>query len=469
MERHYRILFVVIISGTACKQQAPKTATVTFGQVIDRTGSNATPSWADSIRLAVGTANQALKQAGRSDLRFQVAEENSGNAPEMARAAALRLKQQGVKALITDSSQDAIAINMLEYDGDPAHALEMPVVCMACTTPAINDPRASDPDPVTQAALRNGKGWSFRTAMSSAYQARVLAHMLIAAGKNGDLNGDGHFKLSIYASDDPYGRGFADSLKKDILELAPRASVEQIFHDVKAVPGEYNWAADVKKLIDKHNENTGKNDGVPDTVVTISFAKFEIKFTKAYIESGTKVRLLHTHNFRAQRVLEALPGLLEGHEGTSQAVLGEGNSGRVFSDDLKALTGQPPAFRDSSAYDAAMSLMLATLQAMKRHNLDDAEQVTGAMIRDAMRAINDKNGEPVEAGIAGFARAVQFIHHGKAIDYQGASGPCDYDEHGDVVTQLARFRVQGQQFVDVEKFDCVHDRECPMLKEVGRK
>src|SRR5216684_284985 len=359
MERHYRILFVVIISGTACKQQAPKTATVTFGQVIDRTGSNATPSWADSIRLAVGTANQALKQAGRSELRFEVAEESSGNAPEMARAAALRLKQQGVKALITDSSQDAIAINMLEYDGDPAHALEMPVVCMACTTPASND---------------------------------------------------------------PYGRGFADSLKKDVLELAPRASVEQIFHDVKAVPGEYNWAADVKKLIDKHNENTGKNDGVPDTVVTISFAKFEIKFTKAYIESGTKVRLLHTHNFRAQRVLEALPGLLEGHEGTSQAVLGEGNSGRVFSDDLKALTGQPPAFRDSSAYDAAMSLMLATLQAMKRHNLDDAEQVTGAMIRDAMRAINDKNGEPVEAGIAGFARAVQFIRAGKAIDYQGASG-----------------------------------------------
>jgi hypothetical protein len=29
--------------------------------------------------------------------------------------------------------------------------------------------------------------------------------------------------------------------------------------------------------------------------------------------------------------------------------------------------------------------------------------------------------------------------------------------------------VQGQQFVDVEKFDCVHDRECPMLKDVGRK
>jgi len=31
------------------------------------------------------------------------------------------------------------------------------------------------------------------------------------------MNGDNHFKLGIYASDDPYGHGFADSLKKNVL------------------------------------------------------------------------------------------------------------------------------------------------------------------------------------------------------------------------------------------------------------
>lgn len=470
MPRIARIAVVAFAACLACNKQQdpPKTATITLGQVIDRTGSIATPSWADSIRLAVGTANQALKQAGRANLHFAIADANSGNAPEMSQAGALEVvKKQGAKAVITDSSQDDIAVNMLAYDGDPAHALEVPVVCMACTSPNINNPAATDSNAVKQAALRNSKGWNFRTNLSDAYQARVLAHMLVASA-GGDANGDKRVKVSIYASDDPYGRGFSESLKRDVLALSPTAAIEQIFHDVRAVPSEYNWAGDVAKLTDKQNENTGKADGVPDAVVSISFPKFEVGFTKAWVDSKTKVRLLHTHNFRAARVLEALSSAVEGQEGTSQAVLGDGNSARVFSDDLKALTGQAPAFRDAAAYDAATTLMLASLHAVKHHGLKDPEQVTGAMIRDSMRAINDRKGEPVEAGIAGFARAVQLIEEGKAVDYQGASGPCDFDAHGDVVAQLARFRVQGQ-FVDVEKYDCVRDRECPPLRQLGSK
>jgi len=133
---------------------------VVLGQDIDRTGSMATPSWAESIRLAVNTANAALKREGRA-VRFEVAEANSGNSPEQARAEALQLvKQQGAKAIITDSSQDDIAVNGLAYDGDPSHELGVPVVCMACTTPDINNPEAEDADPTKQAALRNVKGWN---------------------------------------------------------------------------------------------------------------------------------------------------------------------------------------------------------------------------------------------------------------------------------------------------------------------
>ena len=469
MTRVARVAAIAILACAACKQEAAKTATVTLGQVIDRTGSIATPSWADSIRLAVGTANQALKQAGQPDLRFALVDANSGNAPDMARLGAVQVvRKEGAKAIITDSSQDDIAIHMLSYEGDGSQALDVPVVCMACTSPNINNPAATDADPVKMAALRNAKGWNFRTTMSDVYQARVLAHLLLPKGPETDLNGDGRFKLAIYASDDPYGHGFSESLKKDVLHSAPDASVEQIFHDVKAVPAEYNWAGDVARLTDKRNESTGKTDGVPDAVVAISFPKFEIHFTKAYLESKTKVRLVHTHNFRAARVLEALSFAVEGQEGTSQAVLGDGNSARVFSGDLQALTGQLPAFRDAAAYDAAMTLMLATLHAVKQNRLENAELVTGAMIRDSMRSINDRSGEPVDAGIAGFARAAQLIRQGKTIDYQGASGPCDYDARGDVVAQLARFRVQSQ-FVDVEKFDCVSDRECPSIPKLGSK
>ena len=460
-------IVAALVACVGCKQEAPKTSTILIGQVLDRTGSIATPSWADSIRLAVGTANQALKQAGHLELRFEIADANSGNAPDMSRAGAQQLVKRGVKALITDSSQDDIAIGMLSYDGDASHALDVPVVCMACTSPQINKPEATDNDPVKQAALRNGNGWNFRTTMSDAYQAHLLAHLLTSGGKNGDVNGDGHFKLSIYASDDPYGHGFSESLKKDVMDLVADASVEQIFHNVKATPAEYPWASDVAKLTDKHNESTGKNDGLPDAVVVISFPKFEISFTKAYLDSGSKVRLVHTHNFRAARVLEVLSVAVDGQEGTSQAVLSDGDSARLFTEDLKALTGQVPAFRDATAYDAAMTVMLATMWAAKHNGLADPALVSGAMVRDSMRAINDQNGEPVAAGAAGFLRALQLIEQGKPINYQGASGPCDYDEHGNVVAQLARFRVAHGQFVDVEKFDCLHDAQCLPIEPTG--
>ena len=463
-----RILLALAFCAAACKPsgdapQSPKGSVIVLGQLIDRTGSIATPSWAESIRLAVAHANQVLKQSGKT-VRFEVAEANSGNAPEIARAGALQLvKQQNAKAIITDSSQDDIGVNMLNYDGDASHQLDVPIVCMACTSPAIGNPQAQDADPVKQAALRNGKGWNFRTTMSDAYQARMVVHMLVSAGQRGDVNGDGKFKLSIYASDDPYGHGFSDAIKGDTLKAHPGAIIEQVYHDVKANPAEYDWAADVAKVTDKKSH--AKADVLPDAVVEITFPKFSVGFTKAFLASGSKVRLVHTHNFRAARIIETLKASVEGQEGTSQAVLGEGTAAQAFAEDLKASTGQPPAFRDAAAYDAAMTVMLAALQAAERRHLPDAGLVSGAEIRDAMRAINDAKGERVSAGTAGVARALELIAAGKPLDYQGASGPCNFDERGDVVAQLARFQVQGGKFVDVDRFDCLKDPSCPQVHE----
>ena len=167
--------------------------------------------------------------------------------------------------------------------------------------------------------------------------------------------------------------------------VVPR--IEQVYHDVKANPAEYDWAADVAKVTDKKNQSTGRVDGTPDAVVEITFPKFSAGFTKAYLASASKVRLVHTHNFRAARIIETLKEAVEGQEGTSQAVLGEGESAQVFAEELKATTGQPPAFRDAAAYDAAMAIMLASLSAAEQRHLKDPGMVSGAEIRDTMRAI----------------------------------------------------------------------------------
>jgi ABC-type branched-subunit amino acid transport system substrate-binding protein len=300
--------------------------------------------------------------------------------------------------------------------------------------------------------------------MSDNYQARMLIRMLLSSGKNGDVNGDGKFKLSIYASDDPYGRGFANKLKALAEEYRPDALVEQIYVDVKVDPATYDWKTDVRKLTDNKNESSGKTDGVPDAVVEITFPKLSVGFTRAWLVASSKVRLVHTHNFRAVRMIEALHETLEGQEGTSQAVLGDGPSGATFAKDLRAATGQQPAFRDSAAYDAANSIVLAALVAVQSEKLADPAQLTGAQLRDALGRINVRGGEAVFAGIEGMARAMRLIQEGRPIDYAGASGPCDFDANGDVLAQLVRFRVENQVFVDLERFDCLKEKDCPPMQ-----
>src|SRR4051812_33942473 len=239
------LIVSALLAAVACKRE-PKPSIVRIGQDIDRTGSIATPSWSDSIRIAVETMNQALKQTGHGQVRFEVVEEDSGNVPDQARAAAIELvKREGAKALITDSSQDAIAVNMLAYERD--HLLDVPVVCMACTSPQIDDANATDENPARQSALRNEKGWNFRTTLSDSYQAGVVVRVLLGRGSQargggggrGEGEGTGSFKLGLSPGGDRTGAGSA-SARKDRPEAArPGAVVEQVPQAGKPPPPNY--------------------------------------------------------------------------------------------------------------------------------------------------------------------------------------------------------------------------------------
>jgi ABC-type branched-subunit amino acid transport system substrate-binding protein len=427
--------------------------TVKLGELLDRTGSIATPSWSASIDLAVHQVNSALEHDGQS-FRFVLVRGDSHNIPLTARAEAVELvHNKGAKAIITDSSQDDMAVHSLVLERDPAKRIEVPVVCVACTSPLINNPTAADADPMTQEALRNADGYNFRTTLSDAYQAKVLVHWMEASAPR-----RGSFKVGIYASDDPYGRGFSDALKSNLMQTANKAAIEQLYHPVQADAAKYDWSGDVRKLLDKHNENTGQEDGAPDFVVEITFPKFAAAFTKAFIAAKAQTKLVHTHNFRSVRVSAPIGALINGAEGTSQAVLGLGVGASAFAEELHAATGHPPAFRDAPAYDAAVLLMLG---ALTRLGSTAPSALTGAQIRDGMRHLSEKQGTHVPAGRAGLAQAVALIREGKPINYDGASGPCDFDLLGNIVADVVQFRYEKGDFVDLQRYACTQDPKCP--------
>jgi hypothetical protein len=453
-------LLLASLATAGCEKRGA--TVITLGVNLDRTGSIATKSWSDSVDLAVADANRGLQTAGHPEFQFAVAAANSHNAPDSAVTNAIDLvKNRSAKAIITDSSGDQIAQGMLAYDGDPAHDLRVPLVCMACTSSDLGDPNAVNANPVRQAALRNDKGWLFRTTVADSYQSRVVIRLLAEATDRAGGPRAGALHLAIWASDDPYGHSFAEALKREAAAQRPGAVVEAVFHPMNVDVVQYDWAGEVTKAL-------GARPADLDAVIEVSFPKFAAAFSRAFAANGAKTRFLHTHNFRSLRVLEPLGNIAERQEGTSQVNLGTGPSADTFAQELKSVTGFTPSFRDAPAYDAAMSVMLAAVVASHGATADPSK-VTGDAIRVAMHQISNKAGEKVFAGPTEFARAVHLAAAGKPFDYEGASGPCDFDAHGNIVAQLARFSVVKGDFADVDRFDCVSSPDCPQIALHGAR
>jgi len=62
-------------------------------------------------------------------------------------------------------------------------------------------------------------------------------------------------------------------------------------------------------------------------------------------------------------------------------------------------------------------------------------QTTGVAIHDAIRAVSQGDGQAVHSAIEG----MPLLATGKAVNYSGASGPCDFTPEGDIITCKFRF------------------------------
>jgi branched-chain amino acid transport system substrate-binding protein len=64
-----------------------------------------------------------------------------------------------------------------------------------------------------------------------------------------------------------------------------------------------------------------------------------------------------------------------------------------------------------------------------------AKDTTGTAIKDNIRKISQGGGKPVDNAVDG----IKAITAGEKVDYSGASGPCDFDEKGDILDCKFRF------------------------------
>lgn len=479
----------------------PRGSLVAIGAVIDQTGAVARPAWRDATEMAVEHANEGLALAGGlADLAFVLRFSDSTSVPRVAATRAARLvRERGVVGIVSDTTTDTVAIGASMYDADPDNDLAVPLVCMACASPELNDPLAAHPNLVTQRTLRDRDSWIFRTAADANPESIALLNAAHELGVGGDVNRDGTWKIAVYVIDDDLGNAYFESIRRARDRLYPRSNpdgtlradglqLEIVRHPPAVDANTYDWQSDLARLVDERNESPGVNplmlrtgepipdvifDGRPDTIIEVTAPLFAASITRAYLEAGDAVRniqFLHHHNWRHDTTLIKLVTLnLENQGGISHATLDNcESSGTIFRDAFLARGAPQIGLWDAQAYDATMSLQLAAVIAIVDNGLVRPSDVTGAQIKAALpRVAGGPDAEPVVAGPAGFAAAVEAIRAGRAIDYVGASGPVDFDANGNVRNDFVRYRLEGTRFETELVYGCVADPEtCATRSEV---
>jgi ABC-type branched-subunit amino acid transport system substrate-binding protein len=117
-------------------------------------------------------------------------------------------------------------------------------------------------------------------------------------------------------------------------------------------------------------------------------------------------------------------------------------------------TGQPSADIGSQPFElAAKRLGIAEPDSYECQATDwisivaltiaKAKEATGQALRDNVRKITQGNGQKVSTAVEG----LKLLAEGKEINYEGASGPCDFTDSGDIFDCKFRYvKVEGGKF-----------------------
>jgi ABC-type branched-subunit amino acid transport system substrate-binding protein len=362
-------------NGASPAQQNTADGTLTIGTLLPQTGSLAflgPPEFA-GVDLAIKEINEAGGVLGKDVAKID--SDSGDTSTNIASQSVDRLLSQNADVIIGAASSGVSKTVIDKITG--AGVVQI--------SPANTSPDFTDyPD----------KGLYFRTAPSDVLQGRILGDLIIA---------DGNASVGILALQDAYGTGLADNVAKSI-EGANGEVVEKIIYDPKAA----EFTAEVSQL----------KAADPQAIVVIGFdetAKIIQELAKQGIgpQDGKPLYLVDGNTGNA--LGEQLPaGLLEGVKGT---IPGADTSG----DFRQRLLEVDPKLQDFSyaaeSYDAAIIAALGAVAADSDAGKDIAEKLVEVTT----------GGEKCES----FQDCKALAEAGTDFDYDGVSGPVEFDENGD--------------------------------------
>lgn len=367
-------------SAPAASSAAPAAAqgdgTLTIGTLLPSTGSLAflgPPEFA-GVKLAVKEINEAGGVLGKPVV--QIDTDSGDTSTNIASQSVDKLLQQKADAII----------------GAASSSVSLSVIDKITGAGVVQFSPANTSDQFT---TYNDKGLYFRTAPPDVLQGRVLGDLIVA---------DGSDTVAILALQDAYGTGLADNTQKAV-EASGGQVVEKVIYDPKAA----EFSADVAKI----------KAANPKAIALIGFDETK-KIVPELVKQGLttdKVKLYFVDGNLANYGTgnDGFPkGTLKGAKGTLP--------GAAAPEDFqKRMKEVDPSLKDFSygpeSYDAANLIALAAVAANS-----DAGPDIAAKLREV-----STGGEKCND----FKSCNELLKQGKDIDYDGVSGPIEFNEAGD--------------------------------------
>jgi branched-chain amino acid transport system substrate-binding protein len=369
---------------------------LTIGNLVPLTG-DLSPYGAAGQKageLALDEINAAIKKAG-SEQTVELVSEDSASDDQGGVQAARKLIADGSTCISGDyPSTGTVAV---------ARSVTVPEEVMLISPSSTAD-ALSDLD---------DEGLLARTAPPDGLQGKALADRM--EKELGGLEGK---TINIGARNDLYGTGFADSLEAE-LEARGATVAEKVVYDPEQPS--YNSEADTL------------TSGSPDNWVIIDFPETFAKLGPALARTGSwePTQTFITDGLSTSDLTELVgPEITEGMLGTAPGAF-SGEAPNAFDKLFEGAPGPPRNLFDANVFD---NVVLCYLGAVA------AGSTEGGEIAAALPDVTAPGG--AKYTFEELAQAVEALEKGEDIDYEGASGPIDWEENGD----LSRYIYDISQF-----------------------
>jgi branched-chain amino acid transport system substrate-binding protein len=245
------------------------------------------------------------------------------------------------------------------------------------------------------------------------YLVRTQPNTQLQIGKLGEFILSLKFKrVFVLAAQTP----FAAPSQKRLSEILPKGGSELvggIIYDKDKT----TFRSEIDQALRAKPDLIYLNGYTPDTTVVLK-ELFKAGYTGAKIAQGYAVN---------QKLLDSVPA--EVTDGTYTATPSPAVDSAGYKRLAKFLGAADLDPYSCQCHDHASLVILAIAKAKG--------EATGTAIKDNVRKISQGGGVKVDNAVDG----LKLLAQGKEINYEGASGPCDFTETGDIIDCKIRFDV----------------------------